>query len=57
MLTLEEKGVAYNKLLLDESSIPEWRATLAALHSCFTPLLGCVALLLDAFFLPLRASY
>lgn len=26
MLTLEEKGVPYNKLLLDENSIPEWCA-------------------------------
>ncbi len=52
MLTLEEKGVAYNKLLLDESSIPEWRATLTALHSCFKSLLRCIALLLEVFALP-----
>ena len=28
MLTLEEKGIPYNKLLIDELAMPEWCAAL-----------------------------
>ena len=34
MLTLEEKGIPYNKLLLDESSIPEWCAVFLTKSVC-----------------------
>ena len=39
MLTLEEKGVPYNKLLLDESNIPDWCATLQAVCT-WTPVIS-----------------
>ena len=41
MLTLEEKGIPYNKLLLDESSIPEWCVFFKlSLHAALVALFG-----------------